>query len=183
MDRVLVTISGKDKPGIIAKVTSLLFSRGCNLEDVSMTLLEGQFAMMLTACLPKRVSLDSVDRGLKLLSQSPWSMDYHIAPLKGGAKRGKKHAAHCRPYIITAFGKDRIGIVYEISRVLAGLRINITDLDSRILGQGAKTTYALILEVDVPAAADFTKIKAVLSRVSKKIKIEIQIKPIERVSL
>ena len=50
MKRILITVSGKDKPGIIAKVTGLLYARGCNLEDVSMTLLEGQFAMMMTVC-------------------------------------------------------------------------------------------------------------------------------------
>ena len=58
MKRILLTISGKDKPGIIAKVTGILFARGCNLEDVSMTLLEGQFAMMMTVCVPSQKALD-----------------------------------------------------------------------------------------------------------------------------
>ena len=54
MKKIMITVSGQDKPGIIAKVSGLSFARGCNLEDVSMTLLEGQFAMMMTACSPVR---------------------------------------------------------------------------------------------------------------------------------
>ena len=85
--------------------------------------------------------------------------------------------------MVTAFGKDRTGIVYEVSRALAGLRVNITDLDSRILGQGAKTTYGMLLEVDIPGARNILKLKKVLASVSKRLKIEIQVKPLERVSL
>jgi len=183
MKKILITISGKDKPGIIAKVSGLLFARGCNLEDISMTLLEGQFAMMMTACLPSPGSLVRVLQGLELLRGIPWSMDCHVTELKGKTPHGKKHVKGSLPYMITAFGKDRTGIVYEVSRTLAGLRVNITDLDSRILGRGAKTTYAMLLEVDVPDRVILSKLKTLLAKVSKRLKIEIQIKPLERVSL
>ena len=181
--RILITVSGKDNPGIIAKVSGLLFARGCNLEDISMTLLEGQFAMMMTACLPSPVARVRVLQGLELLAGSPWSMDCHVTELKGKIQHAKKHAAGSCPYMVTAFGKDRTGIVYEVSRALAGMRVNITDLDSRILGKGAKTTYAMLLEVDAPAKVALAKLKALLGKISKKLKIEIQIKPLERVSL
>lgn len=183
MKKILITVSGKDRPGIIAKVSGILFARGCNLEDVSMTLLEGQFAMMMTACVPSPWSMARVLQGLELLRSVPWALDCYMTELKGKTPHGQKHAKSTLPHIITAFGKDRTGIVYEVSRALAGMCVNITDLDSRILGQGAKTTYAMLLEVDVPGKVALTKLKALLAKVSKKLKIEIQIKPLERVSL
>jgi glycine cleavage system transcriptional repressor len=183
MKKILITVSGKDKPGIIAKVSGLLFARGCNLEDISMTLLEGQFAMMMTACLPSPLTWTRVPQDLDLLRSAPWSLDCYMTELKGEAPRGEKHGKGSLPYMITAFGKDRTGIVYEVSRALAAMRVNITDLDSRILGKGAKTTYAMLLEVDLPGPRVLPKLKAFLAKVSKKLKIEIQIKPLERVSL
>jgi len=183
MKKILITVSGKDKPGIIAKVSGLLFARGCNLYDISMTLLEGQFVMMMTACLPSSKVLGRVMQGLELLNQAPWSMDCHVTELKGNLPHGLKHAKGSLPYMITAFGKDRTGIVYEVSRALAGLRVNITDLDSRILGKGARTTYAMLLEVDLPGKNVLPKLKTLIAKVSKHLKIEIQIKPLERVSL
>lgn len=182
MKKILITVSGKDKPGIIAKVSGLLFARGCNLEDISMTLLEGQFAMMMTVGLPAEHSLESVLSSLELLKSAPWSLDCHVTILKGKAQHGQKHAAGCLPFVITAFGKDRTGIVYEVSRALAGLRVNITDLDSRILGRGSKTTYAMLLEVDVPGKVILAKLRRLLAGISKKMRIEIQVKPLERVS-
>ncbi len=183
MKKIMITVSGQDKPGIIAKVSGLLFARGCNLEDISMTLLEGQFAMMMTACLPSVAAVVRVAQGLDLLRETPWSLVCHLTELKGKALGGKKHAKGSLPCMITAFGKDRTGIVYEVSRALAALRVNITDLDSRILGRGAKTTYAMLLEVDVPKLSVLSKVKTMLAKVSKQLKIEIQIKPLERVSL
>ena len=45
--RAVVTVTGKDKIGIIAKVSSFLAERGVNVEDISQTLLQDYFAMIM----------------------------------------------------------------------------------------------------------------------------------------
>src|SRR4051812_47561604 len=47
MNTLAVTVLGHDRPGIIATATSALAELGGNLEDSSMTLLRGHFAMTL----------------------------------------------------------------------------------------------------------------------------------------
>src|SRR5512144_1513233 len=42
-----VTIIGKDRPGIVAGATEVLYRLGCNIEDSSCTMLGGEFAMIL----------------------------------------------------------------------------------------------------------------------------------------
>ena len=42
-----ITVIGHDRPGIIAETTAALAGLGLNLEDSTMTLLRGHFAMML----------------------------------------------------------------------------------------------------------------------------------------
>ena len=42
-----ITVIGHDRPGIIAETTAVLAGLGLNLEDSTMTLLRGHFAMML----------------------------------------------------------------------------------------------------------------------------------------
>src|ERR671920_2314618 len=42
-----ITVLGHDRPGIIAEATGRLAGLGLNLEDSTMTLLRGHFAMML----------------------------------------------------------------------------------------------------------------------------------------
>ena len=45
--RAVVTVTGSDRRGIIAKVSSFLFERNVNIEDISQTILGDQFAMIM----------------------------------------------------------------------------------------------------------------------------------------
>ena len=47
--RAVVTVTGKDKKGIIAKVSSFLADKGVNIEDISQTVLGEYFAMIMIA--------------------------------------------------------------------------------------------------------------------------------------
>ncbi|MBQ9713747.1 MAG: ACT domain-containing protein [Clostridia bacterium] len=47
--RAVVTVTGKDKKGIIAKVSSFLAEKGVNIEDISQTVLGEYFAMIMIA--------------------------------------------------------------------------------------------------------------------------------------
>ena len=45
--RAVVTVTGKDKKGIIAKVSAFLSERGINIEDISQTILPEYLAMIM----------------------------------------------------------------------------------------------------------------------------------------
>jgi predicted amino acid-binding ACT domain protein len=45
--RFIMTAFGKDRPGIAADVSEIMYENGCNLEDTSMTLLAGEFTLIL----------------------------------------------------------------------------------------------------------------------------------------
>lgn len=45
--RAVVTVVGKDKTGIIAKVSAFLAERNVNIVDISQTILEDYFAMIM----------------------------------------------------------------------------------------------------------------------------------------
>ena len=45
--RAVVTVTGKDKKGIIAKVSAFLAEKGVNIEDISQTILGEYFAMIM----------------------------------------------------------------------------------------------------------------------------------------
>lgn len=174
----LLSVFGKDRPGIIAEVTGLLFERGCNLEDVSMTILEGEFAMMMVVCLP-RTKQGPVEAGLKKLEKRSRLAFYWI-PLQAKPKRGEQHQKNSQSYVISAIGRDQTGIVYQMSKVLARLKLNITDLNSRILGSGKNTLYALVLETDLPEKFSAKRLQSALEPVKKKLKVDVQVRPVER---
>ncbi len=45
--KAIVTVIGKDKPGIIAKVATLLSDNSVNIEDISQTIVQGNFTMIM----------------------------------------------------------------------------------------------------------------------------------------
>ncbi len=45
--KAVVTVIGKDKCGIIAKVSAFLAENGVNIEDISQTIMQGNFTMMM----------------------------------------------------------------------------------------------------------------------------------------
>lgn len=53
MDKVIITVLGKDTVGIIAKVCTYLAENGINILDISQTIVSGYFNMMMIVDLSK----------------------------------------------------------------------------------------------------------------------------------
>lgn len=51
--KAIVSVVGSDKVGIIARVSNFLADRGINIDDISQTVLEGNFVMMMMVDLSK----------------------------------------------------------------------------------------------------------------------------------
>jgi ACT domain-containing protein len=46
-DLAIITVIGKDRTGIVASVSNALFEEGINIEDISQTIMEGNFVMAM----------------------------------------------------------------------------------------------------------------------------------------
>ena len=46
-EKIIVTISGDDKIGIVAKLTTILAQYSVNIEDIKQTIMQGHFVMFL----------------------------------------------------------------------------------------------------------------------------------------
>ena len=47
MSQIIITVSGVDKVGIVAKVAAVLAEYEVNIEDIKQTLMQGHFAMFM----------------------------------------------------------------------------------------------------------------------------------------
>ena len=63
MKKALVSVTGVDRPGIIAKVSTALYEMNVNVLEISQTILDGYFTMLMivdmTAC---TAAFDAVDQ-------------------------------------------------------------------------------------------------------------------------
>jgi glycine cleavage system transcriptional repressor len=147
-DRLLaVTVVGNDKPGIVAAVTRSLYEAGCNLQDVTSTILRGHFSMVLIVQGPSDASPEELERSLAQAG-SDLSLVVTVRPVED-----VDEPISAPTHIVSVYGADRPGIVYRVADALASGGVNITDLTSRVIGGEDSPVYALMLEASVPLDA------------------------------
>lgn len=68
-DRAIVTVLGKDAPGIVAAVASALAERQANILDITQTILSGIFTMTMFVELMDSTDFSAVKTDLETLAQ------------------------------------------------------------------------------------------------------------------
>ena len=158
---------GKDKTGIVSSISEILFKLGCNIEDSTMTLLSGQFAVILLLDCPKNSDVPKIKRSLNS-SIKKLGLSYSINEVDN-PKTNKKNFGD---YIIAVYGSDRVGIVYNVSKFLADKKINITDVQTKISGKKDKV-YIMLLEVNIPKTLKIETVKQNLKQLAQELNVEI----------
>jgi len=166
-----VTVLGHDRPGIIAEATARLADLGLNLEDSTMTLLRGHFAMMLICS----DSSSAVDEAAIAAALAPLAADgtldvtvRDIPDEEAGARIGS-------PYVLTVHGGDRPGIVSAVVAEVARVGGNITDLTTRLAGD----LYLLIAEIDLPAMVEFGALESAVSEAASRLGVVATLRAVE----
>ncbi len=158
---------GKDRTGIVSSISKILFELGCNIEDSTMTLLSGQFAVILLLDCPKNSDILKLKSKLKT-SLSKLDLSFSVTEVDKSGKAKKNFGE----YIIAVYGADKVGIVYNVSKYLADNKINITDVQTKISGKKDKI-YIMLLEVNIPKMIKETELRTQLDELAKKLDVEI----------
>lgn len=175
-----VTVISKDRPGIVADISEVLYRLGCNLEDSSCTMLGGDFAIILIVSHEKpftRAGLSEEFRsqfdrtGLHVHVRT--LHDDEICPVK-------EEGELC---LVSVYGSDQPGIVYRVTRELADRQVNITDLNTRLIGTKDEPVYVLMLEAILPVGMTVEDVESLLEKLKKELNVEIGVRVITPVSL
>jgi len=155
----LLTVSaiGADRPGIVAAVTAVLVELGCNLEDTSMTILRGHFTMTMVVSSPATKA--NLEAALATVGEE-LGLVIDVRPLDAAADVGDGGDE----YVVAVHGADHPGIVHAVAALLARHEVNITDLTTRLVGEGVGALYVMTLDVEVPAAVRPDDLDAELRR-------------------
>ncbi len=139
-----VTAIGRDRPGIVAAITGVLLEFGGNVDDSQMSILHGQFAVMLIVSLPEGSDLAAVSERLRDVGRELELGGITVSEVSG-LDRGPGPT-----HVLTVYGADRPGIVHDVAVLLAGHDVNITDLRTRRTGTADAPLYTMMVEVSVP---------------------------------
>lgn len=163
---------GQDRPGIIAAVTGILFDCDCNVENVSQTLLQAQFSGIFIVSMPDGFSADELQSRLR---GGATHMDLHIHAKDIGNYDPDPVFIDAEPFVITARGPDRKGLVANVSEVIAGFGVNVTNLQAIFKGGDNPNKNIMIYEVDIPRSVDHKSFYSDLRKRGADLGLEISI--------
>lgn len=167
-DLYAVTVLGHDRPGIIAEATGSLAGLGLNIEDSTMTLLRGHFAMMLLC--RGEAAASRIEEALVPLTEHG-DLDVAVRPVTDRPDRTAEHTS----WVLTVHGGDRPGIVSTVVGRIAAAGGNITDLTTRLAGD----LYLLVAELDLPADADADEVAARIGQAAEEVGVTATLRPAE----
>lgn len=74
--------------------------------------------------------------------------------------------------ILTVIGKDQVGIIAQVSQVLAKHQVNILDVSQTLM----KDNFVMMMLVAIPTGADFTTISGALIKLGDQLHLEINLR-------
>jgi glycine cleavage system regulatory protein len=158
---------GDDRPGLVEELATAISTHGGNWLEASMAQLSGKFAGIVEVAVPA----DQAEALKTALAK--------LAGLKVSAEAAaaQKSAVAGRRFSLNLVGHDRIGIVKEVSLVLARHAVNVEELATHISSAPMSAEILFHCEAELTAALDFNahELKAALEKLSDDLMVDINL--------
>lgn len=175
-----VSVVGKDRTGIVAGIAEVFFRLGCNIADSSCTMLAGEFAMILIVSHPRPFTKAKLHDELKPVCDS---LGMSLAVRSLHADEISRQETDSDICLISVYGADQPGIVYRVTRELAGIGVNIMDLNTKLIGTAGEPVYVMMLEAAIPEGQTPEGVEELLGDLKKELNVEIGVRIVTPVSL
>ncbi len=144
--QLVISVLGTDRPGLVTEISRIINSAGCNVEDSRMSVLGGEFAviMLITGNWNNLAKLETSLSGLQ-----------EKLGLLIGFKRTESRPADKggMPYHVEAVSMDQPGIVHQLAGFFSSRNINIHDLytNSHPAAHTGTPIFILNMTIEIPA--------------------------------
>ena len=172
MKKMIISVLGKDRPGIIAAVTRILFEQDCNIENVSQTIIQNEFSGIFIVGIPKALSESDLHRHL---DEGLSTMGLHVYEKQLSKANETQIAVESEPFVVTTKGPDRKGLVAAITAIMASYRVNVTNLQAVFKGGDDPNANIMIYEVDIPGDANHQALRRDLREKAMALSLDISI--------
>ncbi len=151
---IVVTAVGNDRPGIVNQLTKTVLEHDCNIEDSRMTILGGEFAiiMMLSG---HWNAIAKIEDALPRLEES--------LGLTIICRRTEMRTAQptMLSYQVEALALDNPGIVHRLTKFFSSRNINIQDLNTSSYAAAHTGTpmFSLSMTINIPTTLSIAQLR------------------------
>lgn len=122
--RIVLTLTGPDRVGIVDEITGALLELGVNVETSRMARLGGEFAILMLASLSTE-QRTNLEPALEYLADQGYKLTMTDTEETPSAIRTR-----CLAYRIDVTGADHEGIIHDIAHGLSQKGINIESMET-----------------------------------------------------
>jgi len=142
---LVISALGEDRPGIVRNLTHPVTEAGANILDSRMTILGGEFAILMMV----EGSWDTI---AKLESHLPALQDKLELTILTKRTGGQRQEPSTLPYTVNVVSLDHPGIVSHLAEFFSNRNINIQDLytDSYPAAHTGTPMFTATLTVNIP---------------------------------
>jgi glycine cleavage system regulatory protein len=165
---LILTVVGTDRPGLVSELAAAISSHKGNWLQSSMAQLAGQFAGIVEVAVPAakvtelRAALDQL-------------VHLKVVVADAGSEKSALAGRHTRRLKLALVGHDRIGIVREVSQVLARFAVNVESLTTHTASAPMSADILFHADAELTAGADLDAhaLVAELERLSNDLMVDI----------
>lgn len=165
--RYVVSVMVPDRVGIVADVSEAVYRLGGNLEALSQTVMQGWFAMVLSAAFPCDVDAEDIQEAVEAVVGRRVLVSPSALSCEATGQPGPPEDLAAEPFVVTVVGQDRPGIVRRLTRCFADLDINIDDVWNEV----REGQFIVIFHVTVPAHVDPKDIRCELDQIAGELEV------------
>jgi glycine cleavage system transcriptional repressor len=172
----ILSAIGKDRPGIVAEVSEVIYECGGNIEDSSMSLLRNNFALLLLFSTEREEVNQKLSAGLKRLEREKnLTVFFSPIPIEEAHPKAKEPTDR---FQITTSGIDHAGIVYKVCRLLADRGVNIVDMETQRVTSAESGTplFEMDIHIDVPRSMSEQGLREALHHLADELMIDLVLK-------
>ncbi len=168
MESLVVTVIGKDRPGLVESVSAAVEAHGGSWVESRMSRLAGEFAGIL------RVSVPAAEAGA--LSEALEALRAY--GLRVVVERGVEDAVEeGHVVVLELVGSDRPGIVHKISEALAVRGVNVEELNTECEGApwSGDTLFKATARLRAPRGLDLDQLRESLEAIAADLMVDISL--------
>jgi glycine cleavage system transcriptional repressor len=172
----ILSAIGKDRPGIVADVSEVIYECGGNIEDSSLNLLRNHFTLLLLFSTEREEVNQKLASGLKRLEwEKKLTVFYSPITFEEAYPKAKEQPY---PFKITTSGVDHAGIVFRVCRLLADRGINISNMKThRVFSAESGTSFfEMDIDLQVPQSISEEGLREDLHGLANELMIDLVLK-------
>ena len=169
--QLVLTASGRDRPGILEEVTRLIVKHDGNVESGRFQRLGGDFAMMMFVTAPED-EIDALRGTLSELHFVKFDVQTRLSEVTDG--EDETGATVCS---ITVVGADHMGIIYQVTRYLADQGVNVESMATEVAAAPMSGTplFTMSAVVRVPHKLSIEDLREALDFIGDEVGVDTEV--------